>query len=67
LLADAAHFLKDFHGLLAISAMHTYITALPLSPRDSILYKRYGEELKFATMATTYHQRERENYGTIFG
>jgi len=61
LLTDAYHFLEDFHGLLAISAMHTYITALPLSPRDSTLYIHYGEE--FDSMATMYHKRERENHG----
>jgi hypothetical protein len=65
LLSDAVHFLTDFHGLLAISAMHTYVTALPLSPRDSAIYKRYGERLKHVGMATTYHKREwfQENDG----
>jgi hypothetical protein len=64
LLTDAIHFLEDFHSFLAMSAMHTYITALPLSPRDSTLYIQYGEE--FGGMATMYHERERENHGFIF-
>ena len=42
--------------------MHTYVTALPLSSKNSTLYKRYGEELKFVRMATAYHKRERENH-----
>ncbi len=63
MLSDAVHFLTNFHGLLAISAMHTYVTALPLSPRNSTLYKRYGEELKLVSLATTYHEREWENRG----
>lgn len=63
LLSDAVHFLTDFHGLLAISAMHTYVTALPLSPRNSALYKHYGEKLEFVNMATTYHKEERANHG----
>jgi hypothetical protein len=55
LLSDITHLLINFHDLLALSAMHTYVTALPLSPKDSTLYERYGLELKFATWATEYH------------
>ena len=52
LLSDAAHFLVDFHDVLALSAMHMYLTALPLSPKDSALYKQCGVKLKFAHYAT---------------
>jgi len=63
LLSDAVHFLINFHGLLAVSAMHTYVTALRLSPSNSTLYKHYGEGLKFVSMATKYHKRKWENHG----
>ena len=52
LLSNVAHFLVDFHDVLALSAMHTYFTTLPLSPKDSTLYKQYGVKLEFADYAT---------------
>jgi hypothetical protein len=55
LLSDAAHFLYDFHDLLALSAMNTYLTALLLSPKHSTLYKHYGLKLNFVPSATIYH------------
>jgi hypothetical protein len=58
LLRDARHFLVDFHDFLAESAIHTYVTALPLSPKSSMLYKRYGLELGFMSKAIQYHERE---------
>ena len=60
LLSDAAHFLVDFRDVLALSAMHTYFTALPLSPKDSALYKQYGVKLEFAHYATSYHETQWE-------
>ena len=63
LLSDAVHLLHDFHGLLAISAMHTYVTALPLSPKNSTLYQHYGEDLRFVSVATLYHEKAWENHG----
>jgi hypothetical protein len=66
LLTDAVHFLEDFHGLHAVSAMYAYIIVLSLSPRYST-FKHYEEELTFATTATMYYERERENHGSTFG
>ena len=49
---------NGFSLSLSLSAMHIYVSALPLLPRDSAIYKHYGEGLIYVRMATTYHEKE---------
>ncbi|KIL57160.1 hypothetical protein M378DRAFT_172066 [Amanita muscaria Koide BX008] len=41
LLSDALRFISKFYETIEQSALHTYHSALPFTPRDSLLYHRY--------------------------
>ncbi|KIL56301.1 hypothetical protein M378DRAFT_172828 [Amanita muscaria Koide BX008] len=41
LLSDALRFIAKFYDLIKQSALHTYYSALPFTPSDSLLYRRY--------------------------
>ncbi|KIL62309.1 hypothetical protein M378DRAFT_795001 [Amanita muscaria Koide BX008] len=41
LLSDALHFIEKFYGVIKRSALHTYHSALPFTPTNSLLYRRY--------------------------
>ncbi|KIL62673.1 hypothetical protein M378DRAFT_752536 [Amanita muscaria Koide BX008] len=41
LLSDALRFISKFYETIKGSALHTYYSALPFTPRDSLLYHRY--------------------------
>ncbi|KIL56387.1 hypothetical protein M378DRAFT_524248 [Amanita muscaria Koide BX008] len=41
LLSDALRFISKFYKLIERSALHTYYSALPFAPSDSLLYHRY--------------------------
>ncbi|KIL58135.1 hypothetical protein M378DRAFT_338848 [Amanita muscaria Koide BX008] len=41
LLSDALRFISKFYEIIKRSALHTYYSALPFTPRDSLLYHRY--------------------------
>ncbi|KIL55534.1 hypothetical protein M378DRAFT_90782, partial [Amanita muscaria Koide BX008] len=41
LLTDALRFIGKFYELIKQSALHTYYSALPFTPSDSLLYRRY--------------------------
>ncbi|KIL56963.1 hypothetical protein M378DRAFT_423551 [Amanita muscaria Koide BX008] len=41
LLSDALRFIAKFYELIKRSALHTYYSALPFTPTDSLLYRRY--------------------------
>ncbi|KIL57161.1 hypothetical protein M378DRAFT_400427 [Amanita muscaria Koide BX008] len=40
-LSDALRFIGKFYDLIKRSALHTYHSALPFTPSDSVLYRRY--------------------------
>ncbi|KIL65667.1 hypothetical protein M378DRAFT_10761 [Amanita muscaria Koide BX008] len=44
LLSDASRFMPKFYEVVNRSALHTYYSALPFTPTDSLLYARYIEE-----------------------
>ncbi|KIL59554.1 hypothetical protein M378DRAFT_85004, partial [Amanita muscaria Koide BX008] len=46
LLSDALRFISKFYELINRSALHTYYSALPFSPTDSFLYRRYIKEAR---------------------
>ncbi|KIL55319.1 hypothetical protein M378DRAFT_173707, partial [Amanita muscaria Koide BX008] len=46
LLSDALRFISKFYELIKRSALHTYYSALPFSPTDSLLYRRYIKEAR---------------------
>ncbi|KIL60939.1 hypothetical protein M378DRAFT_167618 [Amanita muscaria Koide BX008] len=46
LLSDALRFISKFYGMINRSALHTYHSALPFSPTDSLLYRRYIKEAR---------------------
>ncbi|KIL59001.1 hypothetical protein M378DRAFT_169886 [Amanita muscaria Koide BX008] len=41
LLSDALRFIGKFYEVIKQSALHTYYSALPFTPSDSLLYHRY--------------------------
>ncbi|KIL56958.1 hypothetical protein M378DRAFT_39152, partial [Amanita muscaria Koide BX008] len=41
LLSDALRFIGQFYDIIERSALHTYYSALPFTPSDSLLYRRY--------------------------
>ncbi|KIL56071.1 hypothetical protein M378DRAFT_541436 [Amanita muscaria Koide BX008] len=41
LLSDASRFISKFYEIIEDSALHTYYSALPFTPSDSLLYRRY--------------------------
>ncbi|KIL55646.1 hypothetical protein M378DRAFT_173461 [Amanita muscaria Koide BX008] len=46
LLSDALHFISTSYELIKRSALHTYYSALPFSPTDTLLYRRYIKEAR---------------------
>ncbi|KIL62606.1 hypothetical protein M378DRAFT_25473 [Amanita muscaria Koide BX008] len=44
LLSDALRFIGKFYKLIKLSAVHMYYSALPFTPSDSLLYRRYIKE-----------------------
>ncbi|KIL57007.1 hypothetical protein M378DRAFT_422540 [Amanita muscaria Koide BX008] len=44
LLSDALRFISKFYKIVKQSALHTYHSALSLTPTDSLLYRRYNKE-----------------------
>ncbi|KIL56376.1 hypothetical protein M378DRAFT_89420, partial [Amanita muscaria Koide BX008] len=46
LLLDALRFISKFYELIERSALHTYHSALPFTPTDSLLYRRYIKEAR---------------------
>ncbi|KIL62287.1 hypothetical protein M378DRAFT_51075, partial [Amanita muscaria Koide BX008] len=44
LLSDTLRFIPKFYELIHRSALHTYHSALPFTPTDSLLYRRYIKE-----------------------
>ncbi|KIL56969.1 hypothetical protein M378DRAFT_39914, partial [Amanita muscaria Koide BX008] len=40
-LSDALRFIGKFYERIKRSALHTYYSALPFTPSDSLLYRRY--------------------------
>ncbi|KIL57969.1 hypothetical protein M378DRAFT_87153, partial [Amanita muscaria Koide BX008] len=46
LLSDALRFISKFYRIINPSALHTYYSALPFSPTDSLLYRRYIKEAR---------------------
>ncbi|KIL60889.1 hypothetical protein M378DRAFT_167559 [Amanita muscaria Koide BX008] len=44
LLSDVLRFISKFYEIINRSALHTYYSALPFSPTDSLLYHRYIRE-----------------------
>ncbi|KIL62670.1 hypothetical protein M378DRAFT_165518 [Amanita muscaria Koide BX008] len=46
LLSDALHFIAKFYEIIKRSALHTYYSALPCTPTDSLLYRQYIKEAK---------------------
>jgi WD40 repeat protein len=42
--SNGIQFLHAFSGVLSTAAMHTYISALPLAPPDTLLHKTYIKE-----------------------
>ncbi|KIL57658.1 hypothetical protein M378DRAFT_375456 [Amanita muscaria Koide BX008] len=44
LLSDASRFISKFYEIIKRSALHTYYSALPFTPIDSLLYRRYIKE-----------------------
>ncbi|KIL55299.1 hypothetical protein M378DRAFT_48519, partial [Amanita muscaria Koide BX008] len=44
LLLDALRFISKFYATIERSALHTYYSALPFTPTDSLLYRRYIKE-----------------------
>ncbi|KIL57153.1 hypothetical protein M378DRAFT_16425 [Amanita muscaria Koide BX008] len=44
LLSDALHFISKFYEIIKRSALHTYYSALPFTPTNSLLYHRYIKE-----------------------
>ncbi|KAM6491774.1 hypothetical protein JOM56_012814 [Amanita muscaria] len=49
LLLDALRFISKFYEIINQSALHTYHSALPFSPTDSLLYRRYIRETEHNT------------------
>ncbi|KIL57024.1 hypothetical protein M378DRAFT_172222 [Amanita muscaria Koide BX008] len=43
-LSDALRFISKFYEIIKQSALHTYHSALFLTPTDSFLYRRYNKE-----------------------
>ncbi|KIL56048.1 hypothetical protein M378DRAFT_43671, partial [Amanita muscaria Koide BX008] len=41
LLSDGLRFISKFYEIIERSALHTYYSALPFTPADSLLYRRY--------------------------
>ncbi|KIL55954.1 hypothetical protein M378DRAFT_550512 [Amanita muscaria Koide BX008] len=46
LLSDAFRFISKSYAVINRSALHTYYSALPFSPTDSLLYRRYIKEAR---------------------
>ncbi|KIL55961.1 hypothetical protein M378DRAFT_173135 [Amanita muscaria Koide BX008] len=46
LLSDALRFISKFYRTINRSALHTYYSALPFSPTDSLLYRRYIKDAR---------------------
>ncbi|KIL56359.1 hypothetical protein M378DRAFT_17150 [Amanita muscaria Koide BX008] len=44
LLSDALRFISKFYEIIKGSALHTYYSALPFTPTNSLLYHRYIKE-----------------------
>ncbi|KIL62676.1 hypothetical protein M378DRAFT_25501 [Amanita muscaria Koide BX008] len=44
LLSDALRFISKFYKLINRSALQTYYSALPFTPTDTLLYRRYNKE-----------------------
>ncbi|KIL55303.1 hypothetical protein M378DRAFT_173720 [Amanita muscaria Koide BX008] len=44
LLSDVLRFISKFYDIVKGSALHAYHSALPFSPTDSLLYRRYIRE-----------------------
>src|SRR3979411_1216529 len=44
ILSDALRFISKFYEIIKRSALHTYHSALPFSPTESLLYRRYIKE-----------------------
>ncbi|KIL58649.1 hypothetical protein M378DRAFT_53600, partial [Amanita muscaria Koide BX008] len=44
LLSDALRFISKFYEIIKRSALHTYYSALPFTPTNSLLYHRYIKE-----------------------
>ncbi|KIL58540.1 hypothetical protein M378DRAFT_86348, partial [Amanita muscaria Koide BX008] len=44
LLSDALRFISKFNEIIKRSALHTYYSALPFTPTNSLLYHRYIKE-----------------------
>ncbi|KIL64972.1 hypothetical protein M378DRAFT_11092, partial [Amanita muscaria Koide BX008] len=44
LLADALRFISKFYEVIERSALHTYYSALPFTPTNSVLYHQYIKE-----------------------
>ncbi|KIL55852.1 hypothetical protein M378DRAFT_560946 [Amanita muscaria Koide BX008] len=44
LLSDGLRFISKFYEIIERSALHTYYSALPFTPTDSLLYRRYIDE-----------------------
>ncbi|KIL55706.1 hypothetical protein M378DRAFT_17705 [Amanita muscaria Koide BX008] len=44
LLSDALCFISSFYEVIKRSALHTYYSALPFTPSDTLLYRRYIKE-----------------------
>ncbi|KIL55312.1 hypothetical protein M378DRAFT_91067, partial [Amanita muscaria Koide BX008] len=44
LLSDALRFISKFYEIIKRSALHTYYSALPFTPTDTLLYHRYIKE-----------------------
>ncbi|KAM6503402.1 WD40-repeat-containing domain protein [Amanita muscaria] len=44
LLSDALRFISKFYEVVKRSALHTYYSALPFTPSDSLLYRRYSKQ-----------------------
>ncbi|KIL55755.1 hypothetical protein M378DRAFT_173363 [Amanita muscaria Koide BX008] len=46
LLSDASRFISKSYAVIKQSALHTYYSALPFTPTDSLLYRRYIKEAR---------------------
>ncbi|KIL56063.1 hypothetical protein M378DRAFT_17418 [Amanita muscaria Koide BX008] len=44
LLSDASRFILKFYEVIKRSALHTYYSALPFTPSDTLLYRRYSKQ-----------------------
>ncbi|KIL65235.1 hypothetical protein M378DRAFT_10880 [Amanita muscaria Koide BX008] len=45
LLTDALRFISKFYATIEKSALHTYHSALPFTPTESLLYKGYHQQM----------------------